>query len=237
MRTNLVLAVTAIAIASLGAAYYFLPDPPLPSQGETVTPALSSTSRSNEKNTPIREESHTQPTPQEQRQLALMNEKITSLEAKLRNMEALASKHAQDQTASEPDESEANKDIDKTKAKRLLEDDFGQWLDTALVTGEFDRDATRSTVEQMGASLAQVPGITLTDMQCGERFCRASFASDNGDRPDISQLMGASPFIDSGFTLNEPDGRVRVYFTQQGQSLSELRSEAQEQVLGNMYAN
>ena len=166
-----------------------------------------------------------------------MNEKITSLEAKLRNMEALASKHAQDQTASEPDESEANKDIDKTKAKRLLEDDFGQWLDTALVTGEFDRDATRSTVEQMGASLAQVPGITLTDMQCGERFCRASFASDNGDRPDISQLMGASPFIDSGFTLNEPDGRVRVYFTQQGQSLSELRSEAQEQVLGNMYAN
>ena len=106
-----------------------------------------------------------------------------------------------------------------------------------MVTGEFDRDATSSTVEQMGASLAQVPGITLTDMQCGGRFCRASFASDNGDRPDLSQLMGASPFIDSGFTLNEPDGRVRVYFTQQGQSLSELHSEAQAQVLGNTYAN
>jgi hypothetical protein len=166
-----------------------------------------------------------------------MNDKIANLEAKLRNMEALASKHAQDQTVLGPDGSGANKDAEKIKPKRLSEDDFGQWLDTALVTGEFDREATRSTVEQMGASLAQVSGLILTDMQCGERFCRAGFASDNGDRPDISQLMGASPFIDSGFTLNEPDGRVRVYFTQQGQSLSELRSEAQEQVLGKTYAN
>ena len=63
MRTNLVLAVTAIAIASLGAAYYFLPDPPSPSKGETVTSASSPTSRSNEKNTPIREDRHNQPRP------------------------------------------------------------------------------------------------------------------------------------------------------------------------------
>jgi hypothetical protein len=41
-------------------------------------------------------------------------------------------------------------------------------------------------------------------------------------------LIGASPFIESGFTLNEPDGGVRVYFTQPGQSLGELRSEARE---------
>ena len=231
------LTVTTVAIASLGAAYYFLRAAPLPNQGETETPVLRSTVRTKENNPPIREERHTQPASQEQRQLERMNDKIANLEAKLRTMEAFASKHAQDQTASGPDESEANKNAEKTKPKRLSEDDFGRWLDTALVTGEFDREATRSTVEQMGASLAQVSGIILTDMQCGDRFCRAGFASDNGGRPDISQLMGASPFIDSGFTLNEPDGRVRVYFTQQGQSLSELRSEAQAQVLENTYAN
>lgn len=84
-------------------------------------------------------------------------------------------------------------------------------------------------MEQMETSLAEVPGINLADMQCGESFCRASFVPENGKPPNISQLIGASPFIDSGFTINEPDGRVRVYFTQPGQSLSELRSEAQEQ--------
>ena len=89
-------------------------------------------------------------------------------------------------------------------------------------------------MEEMATSLAEVPGINLADMQCGERFCRASFVSDNGKPPNISQLIGASPFIESGFTINEPDGRVRVYFTQPGQSLSELRSEAQESALRDM---
>jgi hypothetical protein len=80
----------------------------------------------------------------------------------------------------------------------------------------------------MATSLAQVPGFNLADMQCGERFCRASFFSDNGKSPNMAELFGASSFIESGFTISEPDGRVRVYFTQPGQSLSELRSEARE---------
>ena len=90
-------------------------------------------------------------------------------------------------------------------------------------------------MEQMETSLAEVPGLNLADMQCGERFCRASFVSDNGKPPNISELIGASPFIDSGFTITEPDGSVRVYFTQPGQSLSELRREAQEVVLGDIH--
>ena len=101
-------------------------------------------------------------------------------------------------------------------------------MDKVLDTGDFDRDTTKSTMDQMATSLTEVPGLNLTDMQCGERFCRAGFVADNGKPPNISQLIGASPFIESGFTITEPDGRVRVYFTQPGESLSELRSEAQE---------
>ena len=56
-----------------------------------------------------------------------MNDKIASLEAKLRNMEALASKHAQDQTASEQDESEEHKTSTKQNRK-----DFQK---TTLVSG------------------------------------------------------------------------------------------------------
>jgi hypothetical protein len=188
------------------------------------------------KNTPLRDERRDQPAnPEQQRQLTLMNEKIADLEARLRSMEATASEHAQDQPVSRPDEPEANQGNEKVKAKKLSEDDFGHWLDEALDTGDFDREATRLTMEEMETSLAQVPGINLADLQCGERFCRASFVSENGKPPNISQVIGASPFIESGFTINEPDGRVRVYFTQPGQSLSELRREARENALRDMY--
>lgn len=234
MRTA-ILTVTITAIASIGAASYFLRDDASPRQVEAVKPSISSTSSLNVKNTPMRDERRDQPANPEQQRLALMNEKIADLEARLRSMEATASEQAKDQTVSKPDEPDANKSAEKAKAKKLSEDDFGHWLDEALDTGDFDRDATRLTMEQMETSLAEVPGINLADMQCGGRFCRASFVAENGKPPNISQLIGASPFIDSGFTINEPDGGVRVYFTQPGQSFSELRSEAQENALRDLH--
>jgi hypothetical protein len=234
MRTNPILIVTAIVVASTGAAYYFLRDSALPRQVEAEKPSISSTASLNVQNPPMREERRDQPATPEPQRLTLMNEKIANLEARLRDMEAAASEQAKDPTVSRPDESDANNGTEKAKAKKLSEDDFGHWMDEALATEGFDREATRVTMEQMETSLAEVSGLDLTDMQCGERFCRASFVSDNGKPPKMTKLIGASPFIDSGFTINEPDGRVRVYFTQPGQSLSELRSEAQESVLGDM---
>lgn len=229
MRTKPILIVTAIAIASTGAAYYFLRDNALPRQVEAAKPSISSTSGLNVKNTPIRDERRDQPANPEQQRLTQLNDKIADLETRLRYMEATASGQAKDQAVTRPDEPDASNGTEKAKAKKLSEADFGHWLDEVLDRGDFDRDATRLTMEQMETSLADVPGINLADMQCGESFCRASFVPENGKPPNISQLIGASPFIDSGFTINEPDGRVRVYFTQPGQSLSELRSEAQEQ--------
>jgi len=236
MRTNpiLTVTVTAIAIASTGAAYYFLRDNALPRQVEAAKPSISSTSSLNVKNTPIRDERRDQTANPEQQRLTRMSEKIADLEARLRYMEATASEQATDPTGSRPDKPDANKGTEKVKAKKLSEDDFGHWLNEALDTGDFDREATRLTMEEMETSLAEVPGINLADMQCSARFCRASFVPENGKPPNISQLIGASAFIDSGFTINEPDGGVRVYFTQPGQSLSELRSEARESALRDM---
>jgi hypothetical protein len=233
MRTNHILIVTAIviAIASTGAGYYFLQDDAVPRPVEATKPVINSTSTLSMRNTPIRDERRDQPANPEPQRLTFMTEKIAALEARLRDLEAAASKQAQDQAVARPDDSEANHDAEKAKAKKLAEADFGQWLDAVLDTGGFDREATRVTMEQMAESLAEAPGANLADMQCGEQFCRASFVPDNGKPPNIAHVMGASPFIGSGFTLTEPDGQVRVYFTQPGQSFSALRREAQESAL------
>lgn len=235
MRINPILTATAIAIASIGVVFYLLRDDTLPRQVEATKPAISSTAILSMTNTPLRDERHGQPANLEQRQLTLLNDRIATLEARLRTMEATANEHVQDQTASIPSEPEPSKGDEKAKTKKLSEGDLGQWMDKTLDTGDFDRDTTKSITEQMAASLAEVPGVNLTGMQCGGRFCRASFGSDNGKAPNVAQLIGASSFIESGFTVNEPDGRVKVYFTQPGgESLSDLRNEAQESALKDM---
>jgi hypothetical protein len=236
MRTNPILTVTAIVIAGLGAAYYFLPDHALLRPVEAAKPALSSTASLTGKNPPLRDERRDHPATPEQQQLTRLHEKIAALEARLRSLEATTSAHATDPTGSRSDAPEADKDAEKAKAKKFSEDDFGQWLDAALDTGDFDRDAARVTREEMAPSLAAVPGLNLADLQCGDRFCRASFVSANGEPPNLAHLIGASPFIESGFTLTAPDGGVRVYFTQPGQSLGELRSEARESTLRDMHS-
>jgi len=209
-----------------------LRDNTLPRQVVAEKPSISSTTSLNAKNTSLYDERRTQPANPEL-QLTRLNEKLADLEARLRSIEATTNERVKDQTALNPDEPSANEGSEKAKAKKLSESDLGHWMDAILDTGDFDRDATKLTLAQMGTSLAEVPGVNLADMQCGARFCRASFVADNGKSPNVSQLIGASPFIESGFTIKEPDGRVRVYFTQPGESLSDLRSEAQESALSD----
>src|SRR5262245_34239386 len=181
MRTNPILTAAAIALVSTGAAYYLLRDNALPRQLEAAKPSLSSTSSLNVKNTPLRDERLDQPVNPEQQRLTRLNEKIAALEARLQSMEAPVNEQTKDQSASSLDEPEVNADSEKARAKKLSTNDFGQWLDEALDTGDFDREATRSTLEQMETSLAEVPGINLADLQCGQRFCRASVVSENDE--------------------------------------------------------
>jgi hypothetical protein len=150
-------------------------------------------------------------------------------------METAVSEQSQRQAVAGPDEPVSNKGAEKAKANNLSEAGFAHWIDAALDAGDFDRDATELVMDQAETSLATVPGINLADMQCSERFCRATLIPETGQRLNIAELIGASPFIGAGTTIHEPDGSVRLYFVQPGQSLSELRSEAQKAALGDSH--
>lgn len=225
MRTIPILTVAAIAIT--GTAYHFLRDDASLKQTEEAKPFISSPSNSGVQDTPIPDGRRDQGANPEQPRLTLLQEKVAALETRLGYMETAASGQSQRQAVAGPDKPVANNDPEKEKAKKFSEADFSDWMDEALDVGYFDRDVTKSVMDQAETSLANVPGIDLAEMQCSERFCRATFIPETGKRLDISQLIGASSFIGSGTTIHEPDGSVRVYFVQPGQSLNELRSEAQ----------
>lgn len=235
MRTIPIL--TVAAIASTGTAYYFVQHNASSQNPEEAKPSITSTSSLDVQNSPIPDERRDQPAKPEQSQLTLLNEKIAELEARLRYMETAVSEQAKGQAVPGPDKPASNKGAEKAKAKKFSEADFGHWMDEALDIGYFDRDATKLVMDQAEKSLANVPGINLADMQCSERFCRATLIPEipeTGEPLNILEMMGASPFIGSSTTIHEPDGSVRVYFVQPGQSLSGLRSEAQKATLGDI---
>lgn len=231
MPTNSLVIVTALIIGIASTSYFFLRDDAVLKPMEATTPSSNSTPSRSSLNTPLDEKRRDQRATPESQRLTLMTEKVAALETRLRDLEATARQQAQAQAAARPDDAEANRSTETATAKKLAEADFGQWLDAVLTTGGFDREATQVTMEHLAGSLRETPDASLADLQCGEQFCRASFAPDNGNPPNMAQVMSASPFINSGFTLTEPDGQVRVYFTQQGQSFRALRREAQEHAL------
>lgn len=235
MRTIPILTVAAIAIASTGTAYYFLRDNASAKRAEVAKPAISSISNLDLQDTPIRDGRGDQPANPEQPRLTLLQEKVAALEARLRYLETAASDQAKNEADLGSGKLGSNNGAEKAKAKRFSDAYFGHWMDEALDAGDFDRDATTLAMDQTETSLAKVPGINLADMQCSERFCRATLIPETGKRLNISQLMGASPFIGSGTTIHKPDGSVKFYFTPAGQYLSELRSEAQEVALGDIH--
>jgi len=110
-------------------------------------------------------------------------------------METAAGEQSKGQAVSRPDKPVSNNGAEKANERKFSEADFSHWMDEALDAGYFDRDATKLAMDQAETSLAKVPGINLADMQCSERFCRATLIPETGKRLNISQLIGASPFI------------------------------------------
>ena len=227
MQTNPIVVVFALTITA--ATYYLMRDPTLPSHEETAKPSHSAPARLTVTKPPTSAVRRAHSAPPEQQQMIRMTKQIAALEARLRSLEATTSEPAPPSPVPSQDEPAALEETEPAKTQQLSEEAFGQWMDAALETGDFDREETQLTMEQMETSLAAVPGLNLADLQCSAFFCRANFGSDDGTPPNVLSLFGTSPFIESGFTLPTPDGGVSVYFTQPGQSLSELRSEAQEQ--------
>ena len=122
---------------------------------------------------------------------------------------------------------EASAEYDLHRAPQLSDGDVGEWMDNSLVAGLQDEAATVTMADSIVASLDKLPGVQLDDVSCSARFCRAIFSDLNGRQPKLDELFGEPPFVNEGFTVIQPDGRVRLYFNQPGQSLAELRSEAE----------
>lgn len=163
-----------------------------------------------------------------QEQQARLNKRLLDLETRLRSMETGAGgPHAA------PEGAEPGKDgaaPEKPGPKTVTEADLGHWMDETLRAGSFDKAATEQAREQAGKSLAKLPGVNLDDLQCGKGFCRATFTQESGDPPELQELFGEPPFQTEGFTVNEADGRVSLYFARPGESLEEFRGAAQSAI-------
>lgn len=101
------------------------------------------------------------------------------------------------------------------------------WMDNHL-QAESDVAVSQQASSQLTATIAQVKRMDLhvEKVSCGERFCRASFYQDNGERPVVRDIYGAPPITGEGFTIQEADGRLGVYFARNGQHVSDFRDEA-----------
>jgi hypothetical protein len=99
-------------------------------------------------------------------------------------------------------------------------------MESGLDSRDLDRAAKRDVQGQLEAALTRLPGVELEAVDCGDRFCRATFAQDADEPPPVLDLMGVPPFTHEVFTLPETEGRVAVYLIRPGHSLADLRKEA-----------
>ena len=237
MRTIVILTVMAITTAVL--AYSFVRKDTAAEQPQAVTSQTGATSavevqgRLDELASALRrfEQTNQEQSQREELQQAGLKRILADFDTRLRSVETRAAEqtaHAVTSDSAEPgtDTAVLNSGAGKPEPAQISEADFGHWVDETLRVGYFDRDATELATEQAGKSVAKLPGVRLEDMQCGERFCRATFAHENGELPAIQELFGEPPFVTDGFTINEAGGRVSLYFVRPGESLKELRSEA-----------
>ncbi len=165
---------------------------------------------------------------QEQTQLKDM---LVALDARLGSLESEITEQTISTTESNSDEQDpdtilSSNDTENPQARKISEADLGHWIDETFDAGHLDWDLTAQASEQATSSLEKLPGVTLENMQCGDRFCRATLANENGKKTDVGELIGEPPFVTDGFTINEPDGRTLIYFAGNDITLEDLRSDA-----------
>lgn len=223
MRVKSILSVSVLAIASVGISFYIL------ANNKTVTNAIEIKPLHNAANLAMSNSPSIDKN--SEHRLDQLTTKVAVLETKLKHMEFLVSEQAKNLVLSDSSKNLANKQ-EKTKPKQFSEADFSHWLDETLSAGHFDADETQVIMDKAEKSLAVLPDVSVEGMECGKSFCRAKFTSETGKPFNVAEVFGASSFMGSGFTINEPDGSVKVYFTQPGQSIDELRREAEKTVFG-----
>ena len=119
--------------------------------------------------------------------------------------------------------------VAENNATNITEAEFGQWMEDSIEFDYQDPEATQWAKAQALDSLANAPGVALDDMRCGDGFCRAAFSPmEQGKTAEISGLFGHPPFVNEGFSVLQNDGRVLLYFSEEGVSMEDLRSQAKQ---------
>ncbi|WP_133513012.1 hypothetical protein [Candidatus Thiosymbion oneisti] len=122
----------------------------------------------------------------------------------------------------------ANRDPTYRSSMEVSEDYLASWIDETLLAGKVSSDLTKVAKEEAKVSFGPTSSVLLEEMRCTEDICRATLTREDSTRPAIEDFLGRPPFTTDGFTINEPDGRTVLYFSQPGVTLDEIRSEALE---------
>lgn len=109
--------------------------------------------------------------------------------------------------------------------------EVAEWMDDSLQWGNFDHESTEQAKNEALRTLSGLSGVSLEQIQCGDRFCRAELKYDQGRKDSVMELFGKPPFTNNGFTTEESDGRTALYFVRPGESLEELRREVLQESL------
>ena len=228
MKTTIVFTVLGGLIAALWYVIFNLEDPVQAAQPISIDPVAAPQSSDIAEDAFARLSQQLQAyqhSQQEQlreatREQARLSQMLQQLEVRLDQVEDLASANALGPVDEAPK-------YDPARPPQLSDGQVGAWMDNSLDAGLQDEETTVTMADQVINTLHKVPGVQLDDVSCGDRFCRATFSHVNGQQPELDELFGEPPFVNEGFTVIQPDGRVRLYFNQPGQSLAELRGEAE----------
>jgi hypothetical protein len=142
--------------------------------------------------------------------------RLEELDDRVRNLEAKGERDEDEEVGKDP----------AARKTTIAETDLASWLDSGLRVERPDAVFTAQARTQVLKNLEQIPGVKLDAVDCTSRFCRATFAQQDGKPPVIRELFGLPPVTSEGFTLEGADGRVALYFTRAGESLQGLRGEA-----------
>jgi len=151
-------------------------------------------------------------------QQAGLGEKMSDLELRLHALEAAKRPH--DEPGKEPDEAAT-----KPKPGTINEADLARYMDDSLKK-EPDPASTAQAKAQAEQSVLSLDDVSVEELSCGKRFCRATFAGIGDEPPSLAGIYGMPPFANQGFTVEAPDGKVAIYFTRPGESLGDVRTAA-----------
>jgi hypothetical protein len=118
--------------------------------------------------------------------------------------------------------------IDETAEQGMIDPDITQWMDEALQLGDYDRESSKVVMAIAEKLLIKNQQVNLQDIQCGKQFCRATFRPEKRNKEAVSDLFGKPPFLKDGFTVEDTDGTVALYFVRPEQAREKPRVKVAE---------